>query len=73
MVAKRLLSPRSVWDVELVKQSFAEAQVKESHIPRLYRQVDTSGSSLRALKAEGWQRLTVLVWQIPAQEPVNWI
>lgn len=42
MVVKRLLSPRSVWDAEQVRQTFADAGAKESHIPRLYRCAELS-------------------------------
>ena len=42
MVARRLLSPRSVWDAEQVRQTFADAGAKESPIPRLYRSAASS-------------------------------
>ena len=65
MVAKRLLSPRSVWDAELVRQTFAEAGAKESHIPRLYRR---GSAAPQHPTTQGWAAHRWLV-QVPDTQP----
>ena len=37
MPKKRTLTPKSLWDEAQVRSAFAEAGIKESHIPRIYR------------------------------------